>query len=145
MIYDIFHVSLLKQDTTDKERVNKNAVTQLEFEAGNNEEYKVERIQDSAVHLKESKPDYLSRQYYLVSWKSYLKEVNTWKPASAIQHVWKLLNKFHQKNPDKSTVTFPPVDSAPPMAKPIFKPIGATKQKRNRPAKNGANKKAKKT
>ena len=40
-IHDVFHVSLLEQDTTRKERVDENAATRLEFEAGNNEEYEV--------------------------------------------------------------------------------------------------------
>ena len=34
-IYDIFHVSLLEQDTTKKKRVDEN-VTELEFDTGNN-------------------------------------------------------------------------------------------------------------
>ena len=33
-IYDVFHVSLLEQDNTRKERMDKN-VTELEFDAGN--------------------------------------------------------------------------------------------------------------
>ena len=40
-IHDVFHMSLLEQDTTRKERVDKQ-VTELEI--GNSEEYKVEAI-----------------------------------------------------------------------------------------------------
>ena len=41
--------------------------TQLEFEAGNDKEYKIERIQDSAVYAMESEADYLPGLYYLVN------------------------------------------------------------------------------
>lgn len=44
---------------------------------GNKEEYKVERMQDSAVHVKKLKEDYLLELYYLVSWKGYPKEKYT--------------------------------------------------------------------
>ena len=50
-IYDVFYVSLLEQDTTKKGRVNN---MQLEFEAGNDKEYEVDGIRDSAVYAKES-------------------------------------------------------------------------------------------
>ena len=63
-IHDIFHVSLLEQDTTRKERVDE--TTQLEFEAGDDEEYKVEEIRDSAVYAMESEAGHLLRLYYLV-------------------------------------------------------------------------------
>ena len=42
-MYNIFHVSLLEQDTTKKERVEK-WVKELELEAGDSEEYEVEAI-----------------------------------------------------------------------------------------------------
>ena len=64
-------MSLLKQDTTKKEWVDKKTEEQLEFEAGsNNKEFKLEGICDSAVYAKESEAGYLPGLYYLVSWKS---------------------------------------------------------------------------
>ena len=144
-IHDVFHISLLEQDTTKKKRMDNNAATHLEFKADENEEYDVEWIQDSEVYAKESKAGHLPGLYYLVLWKSYPKEENTWESALAVEYLWKLLSNFHQKNPNKLTATSPPVNSAPPMAKPTVKPTGATKQKRGRAANNGANKKAKKT
>ena len=52
-IHDVFHVSLLEQDTTRKGRVDENAT---KLDAGNNEgkEYKVKAIRDSAVYARES-------------------------------------------------------------------------------------------
>ena len=72
-IYNIFHMSLLEQDSTRKERVKKVS----ELDAGNNsEEYKIEAIWDSAVYARELE-GHLPGFYYLVAWKSYPKEENT--------------------------------------------------------------------
>ena len=115
-IHDIFHVTLLEQDTTRKGRVDK--TTQLDFEAGNDKKYKVEGIRDSAVYAIESEADYLSVLYYLVNWKGYSEEERTCKTASVVQHLQKLLNKFHQENYTKPTATPLLVDSAPPWLGP---------------------------
>ena len=45
-------MSLLEQDTTKKGRVDE--TTQMDFETGDNEEYEVEGIWDSAVYAMES-------------------------------------------------------------------------------------------
>ena len=85
--YDIFHVSLLKQDTTKKGWVDQE-VRQIKFDAGDNgEEYKVEVIRDSAVYARESESGYLPGFYYQVSWKRYLEEENTWEPVLVVQHL----------------------------------------------------------
>ena len=54
-IYDVFHMSLLEQDTTRKGRVDENATELTELDASDNEggEYKVEAIYDSAVYARE--------------------------------------------------------------------------------------------
>ena len=143
-IHDVFHVSLLEQDTTRKGRVDEE-VRQMEFDAGDDEsgEYEVEAIRDSAVYARESKSGHLPGLYYLVSWKEYPEEENTWKPASAVQHLRKLISSFHKNHPDKPTATSPAIDNAPPMARPTVKPAEPPKQKRGRPA-NNTNKRAKK-
>ena len=74
-------MSLLKQDTSRKGRIDKK-VRQMEFDTGDNEEYEVEAIWDSAVYARESESGHLSGLYYLVSWKEYLEEENTWEPGS---------------------------------------------------------------
>ena len=51
-MHDVFHMSLLEQDTTRKGRMDKNMT---EFEASNDEEYEVEGIWDSAVYAKSQK------------------------------------------------------------------------------------------
>ena len=135
-IHDVFNVSLLEQDTTRKRRVDKKT-SQLEFEDDSEgEEYKVEAICDSTVYAKESESGQLPGLYYLISWKDFPEEENTWEPASAIQHLRRLVSTFHKENPDKPTATSTPVDTAPPTARPTVKP-GArnNKRKRGRPAK----------
>ncbi len=66
-IHDVFHVSLLKQDTTRKGRRDK-ALPEPEkkFEAGNNKEYEVEAIINSAVYGQQAN-DEMPGLYYLVS------------------------------------------------------------------------------
>ena len=50
---------------------------QLEFKAGNNKEYKIDGIWDSAVYTKESATGQLSGLYYLILWKDYPEDENT--------------------------------------------------------------------
>ena len=141
-IYDNFHVSVLKQNTNKKERLVKNAAIQLEFKAANNEEYEMERIWDSVLYAIESEVGHLPGLYYLVLWKDYPKEESMWKPALAMYHLWKLLNKFHQENSTKPTAISPLFNFALPMTKSTVKSM-ATKQKQGRLAKNSTNKRAK--
>ena len=73
---------MLKQNITRKEWVDKKVP---ELDAGNkdSEEYKVEAIQDRAVYARGSE-GHLPGFYYLVAWKGYLKEENTWEPLLGI-------------------------------------------------------------
>ena len=121
-----------------KGRVDK--IIQLDFETGDDEEYEVEGIQDSAVYTRESE-SHLPGLYYLVSWKGYSEEENTW---SAVQHLKKLISSFYKDHLDKPIAISETIDSAPPMAKPIVR-LTTMKQKRGRPAKNDTYKRAKKT
>ncbi len=146
-IHHVFHVSLLEKDTTRKERADEN-VTLLKFETGDSEEYEVEAIRDSVVYARESQLGHLPRLYYLVSWKGYPEEENTWEPSSAVQPLRKLLSSFQRSHLDKPKATSPAIDTAPTMARPTIrstvKPIEpASKRKRDRSAKNRANKRAK--
>ena len=141
-IHDIFDISLLKQDTTRKERVDKK-MTELDFEFGNSKEYEVEGIWGSAVYVKESE-SHLPSLYYLVAWKGYLKKKITWELILAVQHLRKLISSFYKNHPKKPIAISPPVDFAPPMAKPTVKLARLIrKQKQSQPV-NSANKWAKK-
>ena len=77
-IHDVFYISLLEQDNTRKEQVDEKTAEQLELEAGgDNEEYEVESICDSAVYAKELEVGHLLGFYYLVSWKNYFEDKST--------------------------------------------------------------------
>ena len=120
-------MSLLEQDITRKGRLdNEN----IELDVGDkNREYKVEAIRDSEVYARESESGHLPDLYYLISWKRYPEKENTWEPASAVQHLKKLIGLFHKDYPDKPTATSPATNIAPSMARPTVKPAEPPKQK----------------
>ena len=120
-------------------------VRQIEFEVGNNDngEYEVKAIRDSMIYARESESSHLPGLYYLVTWKRYPEEENTWEPASAVQYLRKLINLFHKDYLDKLIATSPIIKTTPPMARLIIKPTKPTKQKQGQLA-NSINKRAKK-
>ncbi len=114
---------------------------ELEFETGGNKEYEVEAIIDSAVYDQQVN-NQMQGLYYLVLWKGYPEEENTWEPSLAVMHLWKLDSTFHKEHLEKPTMTSPPLDSAPLMPRPII-PKQEPKQKRARRNKK-ANKRGRK-
>ena len=145
-IYNVFHMSLLEHNTTRKGRVDENNATELD--AGKNEggEDEVEAICNSTVYARKS-AGHLPGLYNLISWKVYPKEENTWEPASAVQHLRKLISLFYKNHHDKPTTTSLAINTAPPMARSIVRLIAIAsappKQKQGQPA-NSTNKRAKK-
>ena len=70
-------MSLLKQDSTRKEQINKLfPEPEPEFDAGDNKEYEVEEIIDSVIYAKEAE-GHLSGLYYLVFLKGYPEKEST--------------------------------------------------------------------
>ena len=131
-IHDVFHLSLLEQDTKKKGWADENKAEQLKFEVGgDNKKYEVEGICDSAVYAGESEVGHLLGLYYLVSWKGYPKNKSTWEPASAVQHLRKMVNTFYKNNPNKPIATSPPIDLAPLMANCTIPPNVNDKRKRS--------------
>lgn len=106
-------------------------VTKLKF--GNSKEHEVRKIWDSAVYAKKLEAKSPLRLYYLIVWKSYPKEKNTWKPILVVKHLWKPINSVHKNNLDISTATYLLVNSTLLTARTIFRPrnksIKATKRK----------------
>ena len=102
-----------------------------EFDTGNNKKYEVEAIIDSNMYAKKK---HLPDLYYLVFWKSYPKENNTWKPSSAVMHLRKIISTFDQDHLVKPTAISPFLNFALPMAKPSVKPAkSCPMQKQGRP------------
>lgn len=52
-------------------------ITQLEFDASNNNKYEVEKIWDNGIYAIESEANHLPGLYYFINWKKYLKEKST--------------------------------------------------------------------
>ena len=129
-IHNVFHVFLLEQNITKKGEVN-DMQLDFKFKVGNNEEYEIDGIRNSAVYAKESTISQLLELYYLVLWKNYLEEENTWEPVLAIPHFQRLTNTYHKNYPKKLTATFLLVNMAPP----IVRPMAALIKKRGRLAK----------
>ena len=123
-------MSLLEQDTIRKGRINELfPEPEPEFDVGDNKEYEVEAIIDSTVYAKEAE-GHLPGLYYLISWKDYPEEKNTWEPSSSVMYLGKMISTFHKDYPEKPTATSFPLDSAPPMAKPIVKPTKSSAKRK---------------
>ena len=112
---------LLEQNTTKKGKMDKK-VMELEFQAGKSKKYKMEEIQNSNVYANKAK-GYLPGPYYLIAFKRYSEEENTWEPSFASQYLKKPINSYYKKYPEKSAGIFSPMNSNPPMARPTIKPI----------------------
>ena len=67
-IYNIFYMSLLEQDTIRKERVDNKAFSEPEknFKAGDDKEYEVKTIIDSAVNGQRANKNQIPSLYYLI-------------------------------------------------------------------------------
>ena len=75
---------LLEQNITRKRRVDKKTL-HLEFKDNSEgKEYDVKTICDSAVYAKELESGQFLGLYYLISWKNFPEEKNTWELASAM-------------------------------------------------------------
>ena len=75
-------MSLLQQNTTKKKWVDEKVI-ELDFEADNSKMYKVKAIWDSVVYVRKLE-GHLPELYYLVVWKGYFEEENTWESVSAV-------------------------------------------------------------
>ena len=64
-MHNVFHASLLEEDTTTNEQVDKQ-VTKPELVTGDSKEYKVEAIWDSAVYASKLESGQLPGLYYMV-------------------------------------------------------------------------------
>lgn len=80
-------MSRLKQNTTKKRQVNNNPLSEPknQFEARENNQYKVKAIINGAIYGKEAN-NLMPSFYYMILWKSYLEENNIWEPSAGVKH-----------------------------------------------------------
>lgn len=98
-------------------------ISQLEYDSnGNDKEYEVEAIWDSAIYAKKSGEGHLLGFYYLVLCKDYPEKENTLEAPSTMQYLQKLLSIFYKKHWKKQTATSCSVNNILLMAKPMDKP-----------------------
>jgi hypothetical protein len=91
-IHNVFHVSLLepyKPDTIPGRR----QPPPSPIESSDGQEWEVQRILDSRIKR--------NRLEYLVSWKGFTPDHNTWEPAKNLVHAQATVDKFHQQNPTR--------------------------------------------
>ncbi len=91
-IHPVFHVSLLEPCPTSVRASAQESGAQLEVE-DEEQEWVVEDIRDSCVRSRELQ--------YLVKWKGFPEEENTWEPVAHLGNSMELVEEFHQANPEK--------------------------------------------
>lgn len=64
-------------------QINQLLELEPEFDVREDKEYKIKVIKDNAIYDKAVKGQ-VSGLYYIVSWKSYLEDENTWESAFVI-------------------------------------------------------------
>lgn len=90
-IHDVFHVSLLRSTRPDEfDRQPKQPAPVITPEQ--EEEYEVATIKKSQC--------FRGYVQYLVRWKGYGPEDDTWEPLSNLSKSRAVINDFHRANPD---------------------------------------------
>ena len=56
----------------------------MKIKFGDNKEYKIKAIINSAIYSQQTNSNQMLSLYYLILQKSYLEEKNTWEPLSVV-------------------------------------------------------------
>lgn len=91
-IYPVFHVSLLEPHTPNS-IPGRDVEPPPPVEVEENLEYTVEEILDSRLHH--------NQLQYLVAWKNYSPENNSWEPSENCENSQDLIQAFHRRYPMK--------------------------------------------
>jgi len=84
-LYPVFHAALL-------ETAPQQVPIQTTLQTQNEQEYEVEEILDVRQTSK--------GQEYLVSWKGYSMEENSWEPEGNLQNCQQAINSYHRQHPE---------------------------------------------
>ena len=91
-IHRVFHVNMLKPYSSSA-IPNRHQAPPPPIEIEGEEEYEVEKIQDSRI--------YRGKLQYLVKWKGYGPRDMTWEPRENVSNAKELVEEFHRKYPRK--------------------------------------------
>ena len=92
LLTNMFHVSKLKESLEDKNLHGPAQDPPPPEIINNQEEYEVETILDSRVSGRQG-------LQYLVKWKGYGNEENSWEPVTNLKHSKELIAEFHRLHP----------------------------------------------
>ena len=90
-IHPVVHVALLTKAPRDTIPGQKPPPAPP-IEVEGQEEFEVEQILDSRL--------FRGNLQYLVKWKDYGEEENSWEPATNVTHAQELVNEFHRRHPN---------------------------------------------
>ena len=91
-VHPVFNATLLRR--FDPDQIEEHPITEQpppELDKQGEEAYEVEKILDSRYQR--------GRLQYLVQWKGYGPEHNTWEPEANVQNASRLVAQFHRFNP----------------------------------------------
>ena len=110
-IHPVFNESYLSPYRNPRFPNQRKPPPPLPIEVEGEREYEVEEIRDSRKHR--------GRLQYLVHWKGYPREEDSWEPAKNVQHATQVVADFHRQNPSRPKATnaihWSPKPSLPPL------------------------------
>ncbi|KAF8630194.1 hypothetical protein AX17_005471 [Amanita inopinata Kibby_2008] len=94
LIHPMFHETLLTPYQKATYNIQKKALPKPPEVIGDKLEYEVEKILDLRKHRNQAQ--------FLIKWKGYSHDENTWEPRQNLGNVQQLLTAFHKKYPHKA-------------------------------------------
>ena len=92
-IHPVFHISLLEPAHPDADTKLVRFQDSIKVIPENEEEYEVEQILDTREKGRKIE--------YLIHWKGYRHDEDTWEPLKNLTHCQQLVRQFHLRNPDR--------------------------------------------
>lgn len=98
-IHPVFHISLLTPHTVDT-IPGRTQIPPPPIVVDDEDEWEVEKVLNSRFRYR--------KLQYLVKWKGFGEDGNTWEPAENLEHSPDLVSEFHQRFPTAPSLPHPP-------------------------------------